>query len=368
MKAGKLAFLAVVTLAVILAAGIMARLQAPRVSVARAHLFPDLAGQINAIDTIAVRSNMQTVSLRRQGDGWVIASADDYPALFNKVKQTVIGLSELRILAEKTDNPDRYSRLGVEGIEVKDSDSLLVTLTGDAGMKVAELIVGRPRQSSGSRPGLYVRPPDLPRALLVEGHLDISDETRDWFERNIFDISPSRVQQVTITRRPGSELTIYKDTREQPDFRLKDDPKEASSAARIIYNRIATGLEEMRADNVMSREKFEFDDEAVTTTFTTFDGLVITARSGKRNGKTYAHFAFAHDPAAAVPEAESAGTAAETAGPDPREEAAELGRRLSGWVYEIPDFKYDTLTMKRADLIKPPPGEGDPATATDSGE
>ena len=133
MKNKKLIVLAIVTLAVILAAGIASRLRAPQSTINTQVLFPELAGRINDIAAITIKGNKGTIVLQQQGERWVLASADNYPALFNRIKQNVVGMAELRIVDEKTDNPEFYDRLGVEGPEVEGTKSMLITLQDKIG-------------------------------------------------------------------------------------------------------------------------------------------------------------------------------------------------------------------------------------------
>ena len=37
----------------------------------------------------------------------------------------------------------------------------------------------------------------------------------------------------------------------------------------------------------------------------------------------------------------------------PQDRAAEINRRVSGWAYAIPQYKYDVLTRRMSDLLKP---------------
>ena len=93
-----------------------------------------------------------------QGGQWAVESADDYPAKIDRIKDVVVSMSQLKILATKTDNPNLYPDLGVEGPESKNTSSLLLTLSDQSGATLASLIVGKPRKNSAgsTRPNLYV--------------------------------------------------------------------------------------------------------------------------------------------------------------------------------------------------------------------
>lgn len=361
MKSRKLIILLLVTLAVIIAAAITAKLRAPQSSIEKITLFPELASQINDVSRIVVKGNNQVVELKLMGQNWVISSSDNYPALFNKVRATVLNMADLKIVDEKTDNPDLYSHLGVEDPDVKDAQSLLITLYGSSNQERASLITGKPRQSSGSNPGLYVRKPDARTALLVEGVMDISADQTGWFERDLFDIPSDRVNKVTIHYPDGNEFEIFKDSPDQTDYTARgesDTDIAAISAARIIHQRLANGLQEMRADGVIARDNFTFPEDMITTTVTTFDGLVITAKLANVDEKYYGNFSFTVAP-------EKLSNTSETANTEPASEnkpqnkevdinelAASMNNALSGWVYQLPDFKYETLTTNLDSLKK----------------
>ncbi|MBM2829787.1 MAG: hypothetical protein HW411_577 [Gammaproteobacteria bacterium] len=361
MKQKKLLILSIITVAVILAAGITSKLRAPQITKSKDILFPELVSQINDVTTIDIKGNQRSVLLRQKDSIWVIENSDNYPALFNKVKETVINLSELRIVDDKTDNPELYSRLGVEGPEVTGTTSLLVTLKNKSNQEIAAIIVGSQRQSSGSKPGLYVRKSNDTRTLLVEGTLDVTDHKENWFHRYLFDISSTRVREVQIAHPDNSKLTIYKKDKGQADFEQKDIPDVKKTASKIILNRIGTGLEEMRADDVRALEQFEFPDDTIVTTVTTFDGLKTTVKCAKIDGRTYAHFEFDFDPALVAAQQESTEPPLEekpaTDQIDVRQEAQTLKDTLSNWVYVIPDFKYEALTINVNTITNPFPSE-----------
>jgi hypothetical protein len=372
MKNRKLIVLSIVTLAVIVAAGITAKLRAPQSTFSRQALFPELAGRINDVSGITIKGNKGTVVLQQQGEQWVLASADNYPALFNMIKRNVVGMAELKIVDEKTDNPGFYKQLGVEGPEIEGTKSMLMTFKDKSGHTMAALIVGNKRQSSSNKPGLYVRKPDASRALLVEGDLDISDEPSHWFESHLFDIPSAGVQKVTISyprtgEQPPDDLVLLKDTRDQPDFTVNIPSLDKEPNFNIIASRISRGLEEMRGENVHSLRSFNFpENDTITTTVSTFDGLVVTARLVKKDRLHYANFTFAYNPPVAADKTGTPNTPGTTKAPapdagtiSPRASAETLNRNLSPWVFEIPDFLYEALTTRPDQFrkLKLMPGE-----------
>ena len=344
MKNKKLLILFLVTVAVIITAGITARLRAPQSNIEKELLFPALAGQINDIGKITIKGNGNTVELQKQNKKWSVVNLDNYPANFNKVRTTVINLSQFKIVDEKTDNPEFYSRLGVDDPSTGDSASLLVTLFNNSNQELVSVIIGQQRQSSSSKPGLYIRKPDQKQALLVEGVLDISANNIDWINRDLMHIPSAEVKNITIQYPDGKVFEINKETKDQPDFNIKGTTGDIPSASRIIVKRMATGLEGMRADGVKAVSNFTFPDDSIMTTVTTFNGMVVTARLAHQSGHTYAHFSFsatADVPGAMNMQGKTAGGNTDSVNP---EELLQKLSTLSEWVYQIPDFKYEALT------------------------
>ena len=352
MKNKKLLIFFLVTIGVIIIAGITARLRAPQSNVEKVLLFPDLAGQINNISKISIKDNKNTVDLLKQNDKWIVTNLDNYSADFNKVRATVINLSLFRIVDEKTDNPDLYSRLGVEDPAASNSQSLLITLSDNSNRELASIIIGQQRQSSSSKPGLYTRLPDQKQALLVEGKLDISANGVDWINRDLMHIPSEVVKNVTIQYPDGKQFEINRENKEQTDFNIKGESGEIPSASKIIINRIATGLEEMRADGVKSASNFTFPEDTITTTVTTFNGMIVTTRLAQLSGHTYAHFSFSA--AAGVPGEMNVNSQTGDGNPDTvkTEDLIRQLSTLSDWVYQIPDFKYEALTTDPGSIKK----------------
>lgn len=344
MKNKKLLILFLITIAVIITAGITARLRAPQSNLEKELLFPNLADKINNIGKVIIKGNRNTVELQEQNNKWTVTKLDNYPANFNKVRAAIINMSQFKIVDEKTDNPDFYSRLGVDNPSSSDSSSLLVTLFNNSNQELVSVIIGQQRQSSSSKPGLYIRKPDQKQALLIEGGLDISANSIDWINRDLMHIPSAQVKNITIQYPDGKIFEINKETKDQPDFNIKGTSGEMPSASKIIINRMATGLEELRADGVKSVNNFTFPDDSITTTVTTFNGMVVTARLAQQSGHTYAHFSFsaAADVTGAMNVQDgSAGGNTDSVNP---EELLQKLSALSEWVYQIRDFKYEALT------------------------
>lgn len=368
MKSHKFILLFVITLITVIAAVILTYRQSPTVNRDKTVLFPEFIDRINDISEITVQNKKDTLTVVNDNGAWKIREADDYPALFNKVKQTAIAVSELKIISEKTSNPGLYSELGVEDPASAEAGSMLLTLKDAGGNSLVSLIVGKNRlsRSASENPGLYVRLPEDKQSLLVEGSLDVSTDVADWIERNLMDIKPERIKHINIMH-PDDEDVILDRDNDSGDLVVQNVPEGKQARSDYILNRLEGILEDIRIDNVKAESALVYPDDAVVATVMTSDGLSAEITSAVIDEKNYARFDFNYvePPQANNPEAEPDEVAG-TEGRDEEEtgethdvgrEVADLRALTEGWVYQLPSYKFETFTRKLDDLVEDIPEE-----------
>jgi hypothetical protein len=376
--------LSIATVLAVAAAVFVSKQRAPESELAQSALFPGLAEHINDVARIEVKSKDQKTTVRKDGERWVIEDRGGYPALFDKVKATVVAVADLDVLEPKTTNKELYPRLGVEGIDAEPSSSVLVSLADGQSKPLAALLVGKPR--SGGPLGTYVRRPDEPQAWLVRGQVEVSADPVEWMERELLNIAPERIREITIEKAGDKPVRVFKKEPKDKDFVLADLPKGAKLKSQLTLNGLANALEQLRLDDVKKRAGFELPKERTVTTLRGFDGLVAVVQSAVIDDKTHAVFEFSHDAAAAVePEKKpappdqapaaagaekSAGApqaptapppdapksdvpAPEPAKPSVADEVATLNAKVAEWVYLLPSYKAKLLAEGLSDLTDP---------------
>jgi hypothetical protein len=369
MSTRSFVILAIVTLAVVASAWWINSRRAPETEVVKPLLFKDLGSRINDVAKLEVKTKNQTTTIARKDGNWNIADRGGYPASFEKVKKTVLDVSQLRVLETKTANQDHYVRLGVAEPTAEGSDSKRLTLSNEAGTALATLLVGNDRtRADGSSAGsaFYARKPDEAQALLVEGHLNLSAEPNDWLDKLVVNLDATRVKEISIQHAGQKPIRITKADKDARDFALAELPGNLKLKSATALNTLATGLEQVNFDDVVPAQEFSFPAGRTITEFRTFDGLIATVTLAKVDNKTRAAFKFAADPsvkpAAATPTPTPAG-AAPTPAPTPppvstTEEAGTLNAKLGNWVYTLPDYKANLLIKPLSDLTT---GDVEPA-------
>ena len=349
----------VLTVVAVIAAVIVSQQRAPQTSRDKYALFPELSGRINDVSELAVRDGQTALTVRRAGGNWGVAESDNYPALPDKVKQTVLAVSDLQVIAEKTDNPDLYKRLGVEDPDSKGAASHLLTLSGN-GEPLAELVVGNSRRSSSAAaaPGLYVRIPGKAQALLVEGSLSVRADLIDWIKRDIIDIEGDRVNTVRLRPAGGKEVFLERDG-SAGNLALQDIPEGKEPASEYLVGRMATVLENIYVEGVRKEAGIDFTRPASVIDVTTFDGLAAHIEVAGSGEHTYARFSFAApEGAGATGESPAAPDAGEEAELAPGQEAETLNGLVRGWAYRLSATKAELYGQTLSDLVQDPEPEG----------
>jgi len=366
MRFRNLVILAVITVVVIVAASVVSYLNAPATAIHTKLLFPGLEKKINDVSAVEIRDSGNTLDLVKKDGTWTIAQADNYPALFDKVKPLIVNMAELRVVEKKTSTPSLYPRLGVEDLDARGSTSHLLTLKDATGKALATLIVGKKQKSAapGDTRGVYVRQPDSKQSLLVEGNLPVSSRVEDWFKKNLFNINSDRIESIQIDHPGGQEVSLSRQNGNDK-FTLANIPKDSKPKSDVLLYRMSSILSGIYAQNVKAVANYQFPDDHATATIRTFDGLVATVQAAAADGRNYVHYHFDVDASKLKKPAESssskdkgaadkkASADAETDKPDVRKEAAKYNKTLADWVYTIPEYKYDLLVETMGNLTQP---------------
>lgn len=312
-------------------------------------VFPGITPRLAEAQRIELRRHDGTVTLVRKDGAWVVAEKRDYPARAERVREVFTGLAELRLVEERTGNPELFARLGLEDVTVEGGTSQLLTVKDGGGATIAELIVGRRRiRTAGNLPeAIYIRRPGETRTWLAEGSLRIDTDPLLWVEREVLDVKRQRVARVT-TRREGAE----------PVTVVRADP--AAEQAGVADAPAGFRPEQHKVDDPpRALEWFSFNDvrpaaelagaETVgEARYVTFDGLRLTIRVVRADDKPWAIVSSSWEaPAAPLPENPPEQLRTPEAA---REEAERLAQRLAPWAFQIADWKAEVLTYRLEDL------------------
>lgn len=377
MTSRKLLILAIVAVVAVLGGIWLAGRQTSTSSGEVATLYPDLKQELDAITAVRIvkAGGTTAVEIKRGESGWTVSERSNYPADEAKLRKLVTDLADAKLLEEKTSTVENYPTLGVEDISSDAAGGMQVELDGPK--QPVKLIVGKQARGGQSH---YVRRAGEPKSWLVNKSVDTSASPDQWLRKNILDVSADRVQSAQVTIGNAKPYSALKKARADADFTVEGLPKGKELSSPSAADNFATALSGLTLTDVQSASAMT-DKPSAQAVIKTFDGLVAEATGWKKDDKHFLALKTSFDAAqaerfkvataeaekkdAAPADDEKKADAANTEGappaeaatpvpakPNVEEEASKANARLTGWVYEIPAYKYDAIFKPVDELIK----------------
>lgn len=321
-------------------------------------LYPGLKEQLNSVSAIRIykAGDARVIELKRQGDSSTLSERDNYLADEGKLRRLLVAIADAKRSEEKTSNPAQYVTLGVEDTKGAGATSMRIELVGTP--KPVNLIVGK--QGAGTR-STYVRRAGEPQSWLINTSIDTSGTPEAWLRKDIIDVSADRMQSATVEVKGAKPYTAAKVTRADANFAVEGLPKGKSLSAPTAANTFAASLSSLSLADVRATSAFQSTPPAAHATFKTFDGLVVEVDGWVQNQKHYValrpsfdaaqaeHFKVATAPAdekkadEKKPDEKKPAEAPKPAAPNVEEDTKKVAKKVAGWVYEIPDYKYESI-------------------------
>jgi hypothetical protein len=190
-------------------------------------LLPLLASELNTVTSVTVRKGAATpVTVRKQGEQWMVAERADYPADVPKLRKLLLALSDAKVREEKTSNPASYAIIGVEDLSQAGAAGTQIELTAQNGKHA--VIVGK---SAGE--GNYVRRAGEKTSYIAEPGISVEAEPRYWIDTRLLDIPSDKIQSVETKPATGASYLVHL----VPQSELKpSDNKSGSPSASSAAN------------------------------------------------------------------------------------------------------------------------------------
>ena len=372
MKSTSLVLLAILTLGAA-GAAYFARNQRSKTSSSATlpdRLLPEFTSKVNEVASIEVKKGKETTQLIKKGDEWTLGNRGGYLVEFEKVKQAVMAVADLRVLEAKTRLPERYHDLELDDPDKEGSTSARLTLKSRDGGVLAALVVGK--TSWAGKPTVYVRKIDDPQSYQCQGELRLEESPTSWIKKDILKIDRDRVKSVEVQHADGELLKIRREKREDLDFAVEGIPAGRELSSSGAAGPLGSALSRLTAEDVASVSDLDLSGQPITSCqFRCFDGLALKVELADKDGKSWARFTptFEAPPAPASQPAESApaGAAKLASVEEAKKEVDDLNKLLGGWTYALPSYKVTSLRMRLAEFLKPlptPPADTEPVKSS----
>lgn len=310
---------------------------------------PGLASQTREVAHLRLVSKTGTVDVQFKPDkGWVVTSHDDYPASFEHVRETVVGLAALETIEPKTARADWLHYLDLDA--PPKGDGVSVTLEDGQGHTIASIITGKNVEigDPSGAVGLFVRKADSDQSWLVRSVFQPKADVKEWLDKQLLDVDLGRIQEVDVNPAEGPSYEIRRDKPNVADLALVDIPKGREIAYQGATDGVAGAITGFSFDDIQPARNFDFSDTAHVSRLVTrtFDGLAVTVNTIQKGQDFWATV--------------SAEGAADK--PQAQKQARAIDARTSGWAYKLPPYKGHQFMTTLESLLKAPPTPAPPAT------
>ena len=328
--------------------------QATKTRFTQGEFLPGFAARVKDSAHIHVVSHSSSFDVSYSAaKGWVLPAKGNYPADFNQVRHTLLGLAALETVEPKTSRADWLGYLGLDtppkgnGIEIVVSDA--------SGHEIAGVITGNTAQidTGEGGTGVFVRRPGDNQSYLARTVFTPHGDLSDWVDTNVMSVDAARVNSVTITPFSGAPYTVSREHASDVDFKLDGPPPAkglAASTSQIdLVPQIVSGF---AFTDLKPASALDFSKAAHLAAHT-FDNQNIRMDAVQVNGAVWVRISAQPDP----------GTPAMQ-----KQEAAMINARAGNWAYELATERGQFFSMTRDNLFAKAqaqqgdgqPGEGPP--------
>jgi hypothetical protein len=317
---------------------------------AQTEFLPGFAGEVRNVAHLHIASKQGAFDVVFVPEkGWVVPQRADYPANFDLVQRTRVGLAALQTIEPRTARKDWLHFLGLDSPPL--GDGVLITASDDKGKVLAQIIAGKSEDigdPSGAT-GLFVRRPGENQSWLTRAVFEPRAALNDWLDKRVLDVDRARIQAVDVDPAGSASYSVSRAKPSDADFTLAPLPKGKAPSDPTVPDGVAAAIADFGFDDVAPARTLDFSNPATHARVTTrtFDGLRVTV--------LVTHPANAY----------WAEVSAEALNPTDHEnikEAAQINAHASGWAYKLPAFKGQLFMTTLDDLLKPPaaPPQGMP--------
>lgn len=372
-------------------------------------LVAGLQQKVNSVSELVITRRGLSLTLHKVGDTWRVKDKGDYPAKPESVRAVVLGIADMRKLEPKTSRPEMYAKIGVEevdapatpspspsGEQTATSQAIQVTLKEAGGGVLGDVIIGNRKPAMNtSQAGVFARVKGQAESWLCRGNIEVPREALAWMDTKFANIDKARVQSVKVTPTEGAITEVVRGASSEP-FKLLNIPAGKELKEKGAPDGLGSILTQTTFSDVGTAESVDFGVSIAEASprvieLKTFEGLTVTIKSVKKEGKVWWKLNASLDESAAKEHAaktpvpskpdESKPDESKPDGNKPgegtpettmptseqidaavaklKQEAADLNASWSAFAFSPQDYKVRHAGMNFSELLQdpPPPGE-----------
>ena len=277
--------------------------------------------------------------------GWLLPARGNYPADFEQVRHTLIGMAALQTVEPKTARADWLSYLGLD--TPPKGNGTAITVSDKAGKTLASVIAGNAADLDDAQggTGVFVRHPGDNQSYLARTVFAFQGKLADWLETGVMSVEPARVNSVTITPQSGGAFTVLREHTSARQYTLQGAPApKGFSVNPALVNLVPQLISGFAFVDVQPASRFDFS-KPVRLTAHTFDMQNIRMDAIEAEGGVWVRISAEADPGTPTMQ---------------RQEAGMINTKAANWAYKLSPDKGRLLMLKREDLFTKAQPQGMP--------
>lgn len=304
-------------------------------------IFPQFQHQLSGIADIEVARADGKFVLSRSENAWVNTGLGGFPAIPARVESALIAVAGMKYVAPKTKRRRLHHRLHVEDV-TSTARSTRLTFKDGAGVALADVIIGRPKDDPNQR-GVYVRLPDEDQVWLSEGVYNVRHSMLEWSDRVVADLDARFMRAITVSHPSREIVSLYRNQPQDRKMKLKNLPAGAAIGHQYQIDYMAGLLQEL--DFIDARRADEHPNKA-TPAFKVVaywnSQLAVTLRTDEPmpDGTVWTRIDAQVIDNSRASEFE-------------KREAARMQSKFNGWVVKLPRKFTDRIGIRLDDIILP---------------
>ncbi len=234
-------------------------------------IFPNIAPD-NVVSLTITHENGESVTLRRDGEGWVLASGGDYPAEADKVNSLVEKILGLNTMTMVANTPASHKRLRV----TPDNFVRRIDFETDNGNHYT-IYIGSAQRYTGTH--FRLDGMDATYMTTELASWDLNTSATSWVDTQYFKVESDSLEEVTLKNAHGTFTFVKDDEGKWTLADLAEDEKVSlGKIGTAIRN--ASSITLLRPLGKEEKPEYGMDDPNAVVTLKTKDGSLYTVTVG----------------------------------------------------------------------------------------
>jgi hypothetical protein len=222
-------------------------------------IIPAVHSSPERIQIVKIENQGNTLTLRRDGGQWHLASSSGYPVPAQRVESMLKRLGELRAAYVSEDSPPRYNAYGLDGADNPAGHAARITIEDGTGEPVGTVTAGTVVTAPGAAQReltATMRGSDS-RIWLAEGNLKVVSDPLQWTENQVADVPKERVLSLTTMAPDGHRLKIERDDTGNGLRVAEGLPPGADQVSDWVLDPMFSALDDLRFADVQRASAFD---------------------------------------------------------------------------------------------------------------